>query len=155
MDNYSTHLPMLVNFVKKTNGTVIEFGMGDFSTPALHAICEGRMLESYDNHPDWTERFGYMRSENHVVKYVDNWDSLDLSGKHFSVAFVDHAPGERRIVEIERLKDIADFVVVHDSEAACYGYEPYFAMYKYRYDDKSNSTETTVVSNFFNPSDYL
>jgi len=35
-----THLPALLACVSRTAGGVIELGVGHFSTPILHAVCE-------------------------------------------------------------------------------------------------------------------
>ncbi len=156
MDAWATHQPMLFNFVSKTKGNVLELGTGYFSTPTLHYMLSGtgRLLYSYEYKADWLEKFRHYESDTHKLFHVTDWDIIDIE-KNWSVAFVDHSPGERRIMEIHRLKDFADFVIVHDSEALCYGYEPYFAEYKYRFDFKDFTTGTTVISNFLNPQDFL
>ena len=41
---YGTHLPLLMEFVLKTEGPILEQGAGMFSTPILHHLCEGHRL---------------------------------------------------------------------------------------------------------------
>ena len=154
MDAYSTHIHPLINCVINTIGPVIEMGTGDFSTPLLHYICKAqdRILYSYDSDEQWISKFYYMRSKKHILQHVTDWDILpyfDLCG----VLFVDHAPGKRRVTDIIRAKDIATYVVVHDSEEKGYKYEPAFSLYKYRYDYKIYHPETTILSDLQNPKD--
>lgn len=155
MDAWATHIPMLVNFVCKTKKPVLELGMGDYSTPILHHLCQDRHLVSTEYKKDWMEKFKDLESPIHKIFHVEDWDSFDINMHSWGVAFVDHSPGERRVADIDRLINIADFVIVHDSQEAGYKYEPSFAKYKYRYDYKRYETYTTVLSNFFNPKDYL
>lgn len=149
---------MLVNFVNVTDGKILELGMGDYSTPIVHYMCtkNKREIYSYESKPDWFAQFKEFNTDWHRILLVDDWDKVPIENNGiWSVAFVDHAPGERRIVDIARLREHCHFVIVHDSQEPGYKYEPYFKSYKYRYDYKRYDTETTVISNFFNPKDYL
>lgn len=149
MDEYATHITPLVAMVNYTKGPVLELGSGDYSTPVLHALCEGkRLLVSADVNSDWLAKFLDLESEYHKLYVVKDWSKFGIVDRAWDVAFVDHSPGERRVTDIERLRTRARFVLVHDSEARSYGFEPYFARYKYRFDFKRYSTWTTILSDF-------
>ena len=147
---YRTHEPVLAAVVAATAGDVLEIGAGTFSTPLLHAICAamGRRLVTVDNDAGCIEKFGSLASGTHSLHAVASWtDALPLFASSWGVAFVDHAPIERRIVDIEFLSRRCDALVVHDSEDPVYRYEPTFAKFKYRVDYKRMAPWTTVLSN--------
>lgn len=162
MDAYATHLPLLAACVHRTRGPVLELGSGDYSTPLLHALCS-RSIESeaprtvvtLDSDAVWLARYDDLRTPWHAIELVTDWAARDFrvveraracADRIWSVAFVDHSPGEQRVASIERLRNLAQWIVVHDTEAACYGYEPLLSSFKYRYDDRRQSTWTTVLS---------
>ena len=164
----------LVAAVMNTSGPVFEMGCGDHSTPILHAICsvQNRQLLSADTSKKWLDLFQDMKSEIHQFIYVpvydddwstnpkpEKWDSI--GNQTWGVVFIDHRPGERRKIDIGRFADLADVIVVHDTETASYGYEPILKTFKYRYDYLRYTVRTTLVSNtldvsaFFNRSNAI
>jgi hypothetical protein len=95
-----------------------------------------------------------MHSFVYVSVFEDDWeknpkpDKWDLIGNQkWGVVFIDHRPGDRRAIDIKRFANLADVIVVHDTEAMCYGYEPVMNTFKYRYDYLRYQTRTTLVSN--------
>jgi len=157
---YGTHMVPLITAVQNTRGDIFEMGCGDFSTPLLHAVClyQKRSILSADTSLEWLNLFKYLENDFHTFKYVDvyeddweknpkphKWD--DIGNREWGVVFVDHRPGERRKDDIKRLKDKAQIIVVHDTEYPGYGYEPILNLFKYRFDYKIYSTQTTLVSN--------
>lgn len=146
---YGTHIGPLVAAVMATKGIIMEFGMGDYSTTVLHEIAryQDRPLISLEGHKDWLNNFIDLKTPMHQIHHVTNWDEVKIP-MGVGVAFVDHAPAERRKVEIERLKDIAQIVVVHDSEKLrYYGYAPVFAKFKYQKEYQRYSKKTMLLSN--------
>lgn len=147
--------------------TVYEFGMGEGSTPFIAAFCaECRATRvHFDSDRSWAARFfevggaagpifGAIKphgSDPSVVSF-QTWDDVPIGtmgAYSIDVAFVDHAPGDRRRVEVARLRDKATLVVVHDTEldgAGDYQLEPEFARYRYRLDDHRGGAGTTIVS---------
>jgi hypothetical protein len=147
-----THEPALVAAVAAAGpGPVLEIGAGYYSTPILHALCAamGRALLTVDNDTGWIHRLESLRSSTHRLVSVDSWDqSLPLTDSEmWAVVFVDHAPAERRVVEIARLANRTEFMVVHDSEHPLYGYDRCFAEFKYRYDYTRFVPWTSILSN--------
>lgn len=124
-------------------GKVIEMGSGFGSTPYLREYCEtfGRNFQSFENHPDWAKKTG--------STLIHNWQYIDATGA--SVLFIDHAPGERRKIDIQRFKDLAVILVVHDTEpAADHGYQmrQHLEKFKYKAELKTQGAWATIVSNF-------
>ena len=158
-------------------GPVLELGMGDCSTPLLHSMCKslGIPLVSIDTNREWHDRFVSLASRDHrghqirlvppanaatLAQECARWDEMSILpqgyGIHadrWSVALVDHAPGERRLTDIARLAYAATIIVVHDTEEPGYMYETTFDTFKHRFDYKGwPGVEirpwTTVLSNF-------
>lgn len=158
--NYGTHMVPLLTIVAHTAGPILELGCGDFSTPLLHAVCrpQKRYLLSTDTSKEWLDLFLDLETQWHHFQYVpvyeNDWDSnpkpelWNLVGQaiHWSVVLVDHRPGERRIIDIIRLREHADIFVVHDTQQETYGYELVLNTFKYQYVYKRYATTTTIVS---------
>jgi hypothetical protein len=147
---YATHRPALCEAIVRTTGLVLELGMGDSSTPSLHDLASttGRPVYSFDHDPAWVDRFRGFQSANHQIEMVASWDECPIETLLWSVALVDHAPAERRIVDIQRLANRAQVLVVHDTEDPLYGYDQIFGSFKYRVDFCDQHPWTTLLSNF-------
>ena len=146
--SFATHLPALAGCVAHTDGPVLELGSGLYSTPVLHAMCQGRELVTTDSNAAWLDRLRYMESDTHRFVHVEDWERLPLLDRDWSVALVDQSPGRSRARTIARLKDRAEFIVVHDSQAhEYYGFEPLLSSFRFRADffEPGIKVRTTVV----------
>lgn len=154
----SSHFPLLINSFMHTSGDVLELGMGLYSTPLLHWLCAdtGRRLVSYENDPKYMKLNDAFAGVNHSVNFIENWDDARIE-KKWGLAFIDHAPADRRAADVIRLADLAQIIVVHDTEPRREGYYQYSRMYKYfryRYDYLKSRPNTSALSNF-NSLDFL
>jgi len=145
VNNDLNHRIMLWEAMRLTKGKVVEFGSGHGSTPYLKKYCEHkkRAFETYDHNKDWCDAVG--------STFVPdaNWDSLNISD--IDVLFIDHAPGEDRKNQIQKYKDIAKILVIHDTEPpADHGYQTRqcYPQFKYWVEIRSNGAWVTMVSNF-------
>ena len=150
LDNWCSHRPALWDALHHTEGKVIEFGMGDGSTLQLHNYCAeySRVIRSYDSDIEWVDKFKWLQDENHAIRHKLNWDDTDL---YCGLLFIDHAPGERRRIDIERAAFTAQIIVAHDTEpSADHGYQmrDILKMFPYMKDYETPGAWTTVVSNF-------
>lgn len=149
---YGSHLLVLLQAVFRTYGPILELGMGTFSTRLLHDICtlEKRQLvscESDSRMRTWAYRF---RSKFHLVHYLSDWDQAPIDVP-WDVALIDHSPSERRITEIRRLANLAQYLVVHDTDRgfeAKYHYREVFKEFKHSLTWTAVSPHTMVLSNF-------
>jgi hypothetical protein len=148
---YTTHMALLFKVLLISKGDVIECGGGIFSTPFLHWICkvQNRKLITYENESEYYEFERKFKSPGHKVIFVENWDDIPIP-KKVGMVFIDHHPSERRMIELRRFKDVADYVVIHDTQRLSreYNKQEVFDLYKYRHDWKECSPWTSVVSNF-------
>lgn len=151
---HGTHLEALANCLGRTTGRVLELGCGPRSTPFLHARCRRRprLLYSLDDNLTWMQEMErrFKRNWHHFVR-VDDWAANPLLDAPWDVALVDNAPREARAPAVRRLADRVQFIVVHDTECARYGFEDILPKFRYRRDYRRALPWATVVSNFKQP----
>ena len=158
ISHWDSHRPLLWEAVANTNGHVMEMGMGHGSTAQLHQLCRdsGRMLFSYENNKEWLERFTHLRSGGHYIEFVDDWDNVIQKHREpIGVVFVDQAPGERRKYDMALFCNLAQVIVVHDTEPGSdHGYRTSLAapLFKYRKDFTDFPAHATAFSNFIDVS---
>lgn len=152
-DCYSTHQVPLISAVLQTEGPVVEFGMGHYSTPILHELCKDRPLLSFDASLEWAEQFSYLQSETHQFACCKDhdWTQFDKwvdEHDHYGVVLIDHGDDvSLRKRDILRLADRATFIVVHDSNVAAYGFAEVFKQFKYVWEYTPYVLHTTILSN--------
>jgi len=146
LNGYATHQPCLHWCLNKTGGNVIELGSGETSTGFISKLCsDSRTFISLETNG----LFYLSNKDKEWIKFVKVASITEiesiLKNNTFGVVFIDHAPGEHRQTCIEIVKNSSDYVVVHDTEEAGYGYD--FSMYKYKYTFEYYRPFTTILSN--------
>lgn len=147
--NYSTHLPMLLLALQQTNGDVVELGSGEYSTPLLRRYCQenNRGFYTYDNNEEWASKTSSV--------WIKDWAVHTEWKRKCGVMFIDLAPGDYRWKAMIEAKDLADIVVVHDSEEVGLGdYQlrrafPHFN-YRLNHNRLGPGAGTSAVSNKIN-----
>lgn len=159
-------MPILAKCISKFPGNTLEFGIGNGSSPLLNLMVDQSLL-SFESNKEWYDRMlsgsegkKLWTKPGHYVNFVpdNNWDwiySVVDWTKHWSLAFIDHAPGERRIIDIARLADKVDVIIYHDSEEPSYGWKQIDGLFKSKYVYDTFVTNTTVVSNKYDLSTIL
>lgn len=148
----ASHYPILIKALSLSEGPALEMGSGPFSTPLMHWLClEGnRKLISYENNHRWFDKLKRFETALHNTIHIKDWDEVDISKTHWGVAFIDHAPNERRKIDIKKLANCADYIVIHDSgdyQDEHYLYSEIYPLFKYKYDYTREKPFTTVLSN--------
>ena len=148
----ATHIPILVRVFDLSQGDVLELGTGYFSTGLLRWLCQmyERKLYSYETSDFWYQKLSKKPAAFHEAFKIPKWGEAEIE-RPWGMAFIDHAPDERRWVEIKRLANWAEYIVIHDSNLSDvkeYGYERIWNLFKYRFDFTKLNPNTTVVSNF-------
>lgn len=146
--NWTSHMPLLIKLVERTEGPILEIGSGPYSTPILHWLCSftGRKLVTYENVESYYKFAKQFQSKYHSIRFIKDWDELPVL--KYSIVMIDHEPSERRVVDIERFKD-SDYLIVHDTEDKMdylYGFSKIYHLFKNRYDFTSGN-RTSVLSN--------
>lgn len=152
---WGSHLPVLMKMYEETSGPILEVGGGLFSTPFLHYSCkrDGRQLTTLENDPRF---FKFLAKYDHDVQFVPDWDAVDIGTYGF--IFYDHAPAERRVVDIARWKDHAEFHILHDTELLHekeYRYKSIYPLFKYNYKYRVEYPHTSVLSNSRDPKKFF
>jgi hypothetical protein len=145
---YGTHFHPLLASLLNTEGLVIELGTGDYSTPLIHEICkfQGRPVISYDDSVEWQQNFIDLQISSHNFILVKNWSAIDVIP--CGVVLIDHYPPEQRVVDIKRFRDVAQILVVHDTDKMnYYGYGSVFSEFKYCHKYERYLKSTTLLSN--------
>ena len=151
--NYGTHLPALIKAMEKSDGSVLELGMGLFSTPYLHYQCllTKRKLVSYENSKSYMQFFldyGY-QNEYHEIIFVDKYEDAKID-KPWDVVLIDQTPDSSRVIEIKRLANLAKYLVIHDSNGRyenVYHYSEIYPLFKYQTVWDKDANHATVLSN--------
>jgi hypothetical protein len=145
MDPYGTHQRLLLKAALMTSGPILELGVGEYSTPLLHeiALAQNRALTSVDSDLNWIQKFGRFENNQHHLLHVPNWDAFKPNSR-FGLAFIDHAPSERREIDIMRLAPLTDILVIHDTEADGYGYQRALPLLDHIETDSSITPWTTI-----------
>src|SRR3990170_7975910 len=158
---WNNHLPLLYLALEETgHGSVVEMGMGEGSTLWLHDYCtnNNRALFSYDSSEEYYNKFKHLQSSIHSLSRIDNWDNTPV--QTVNVVLLDHAPGERRYVDLLRYKDLKGIMVCHDTEeppcGGDYQWNKAFPSFKYfarikgeSGDGVHNGVWATAVSNHY------
>lgn len=154
--NWNSYLPLLYAALENISGLVVEFGMGDNSTPLLHEYCDinKRSLESYETNLEWYNKYKPLENEFHKIHLVKDWDQVNVKP---SLLFIDQSPGERRREDILKYANTAGVIVAHDTEpGADYGYKMrgIFKRFKYVQDFQAPGLDAwgTALSNYIDVS---
>lgn len=113
---WGSHLPPLLACIAQSTGPILEIGVGHFSTPHLHALCESldRDLLSVEPDPEWMAQF---RSIYHTRRHYFSTTIPTTFSQRFGAALIDHSPGgENRANAFRALLPHCDFIVMHDAQ---------------------------------------
>jgi len=143
VQNWDNHRPLLWWALEQTKDLdlpILEMGCGEGSTPYLIEYCKKnkKNLISYDYSKEWADKYNAI--------HVTDWDLINH--ENYSVILIDHSPGERRHIDIEKLKDKCEYMIIHDSEPAAYGYmlDKIWHLFAYRKNLKTEGAWATIVS---------
>lgn len=159
-ENWDNYKPLLWEGLERSSGLILELGVGKGSTRLLHdyAFMEDRFLCSYDSNEEWIKQFVGLASGRHLLDCVQvgaykisDWDFVDQHYDACGLLFIDHAPGERRKVDIALFANKAQIIVAHDTEPnADHGYQMRDEIKKFKYwrDFETSGAWSSIMSNF-------
>lgn len=158
--NYATHLAPLIACINKTNGGVLELGMGLFSTPYLHYACTigKRRLVSLENDKGWYKHFAksdfihfLFENEYHNLDLIDVYEETSYMNEEWDVVLVDQTPDLSRKETVKKLANKAKYIIIHDSDEIhekTYHYSEIYPLFKYIRHWDQDDRRATVLSNF-------
>ena len=155
---YGSHLGCLIQAFGKTTGDILEMGTGVFSTPYLHYACmlSKRNLVSYENYQEWFDFVKTYENDYHKVNFVEKYADAKID-RPWDIALIDQTPDFSRSEEIVRLKDLAKYIIIHDSNPSNYKvnhYDKIYPLFKYKTDWNGDRNRTTVLSNLVDLEDF-
>ena len=143
VENWCNHRPLLYWALKETKGLiepVLEMGCGYGSTPYLkqYLRTDKRKLISYDYDKEWADKY--------EATHVTDWDAIEH--EQYSVILIDHSPGERRYIDIQKLANKCEYMIIHDTEpsATGYMYDKIWHLFPYRKNLITDGAWATIVS---------
>lgn len=148
---YVSHEVPLEKIVRKTiQGDILECGIGNSSTPLLRRLCQelNRNLYSLESSARYIDEFAHMRSEHHFIERIMDWNNHNWFTKEWAIVFVDNDPAPARKLIVDKMANLAKYIVVHDTENPAFEFEPIFEKFKYRFDYMAELPYTTILSNF-------
>jgi hypothetical protein len=144
---WSTHMPVLLQLLQKTDGSILEVGSGVYSTPLLHWFCSftNRKLVTYESDKSFIHFAKQYETDFHKVHFIENYQNIPLD--YYTIALIDHNGHDRGLTAIH-LKDNVTFIVLHDSNVIKRNsYDKAFPNFKWRKDFTQYVPWTTILSN--------
>jgi hypothetical protein len=141
-----THLPYLAKLLQRVDGPILEMGSGFFSTPLLywHTVMHSQTFRSYESKKAWADTMGA------PVQFVQDWSQVNINEMRWSLVFIDHGQALLRKDHAIAVKDLTDYVVLHDTEyqhEPTYRYSEVWPHFKHRLDFTDILPHTTILSN--------
>lgn len=156
MDIVGSHQRCLLAAALRTEGPILELGVGWYSTPLLHEIAtvQKRKLYTFDNQPYWLPSFKPLQCEHHDIICVGWWPEMYdiIAGERFGLIFVDQGQPIEREYSVRHLLEVEEgknaVYVMHDTEELhAYGYERTLPLFRYKVRDECQTAWTTIASN--------
>jgi len=119
MNDYATHQPVLREMLNRTTGSILELGSGDYSTPLIHELTEGRKVLTVDDSLEWLNKYIGLQTENHKFICVEDrrfQEFYDNDDEQWNVVFIDNGAWSARVKAIIKYKDVADYIILHDCD---------------------------------------
>jgi len=122
-----SHQLVLLEAVRRSTKPILELGAGESSTNQIHHATT-LPIRTIEGSKEWYQRYVRLNNHHHKVEYCGEREMIkwfELDHTEWGVVFVDCQGGEwiGRRAAIAKYKDVADYVVVHDTEySAVQGY---------------------------------
>jgi phospholipid N-methyltransferase len=124
-NDFYTHREFLERELSKLNYKnkikCLEFGTGDGSAlifSKFAKLYKNIEIKAYETNKEWLEiTYQKYKLENYTFNFIENWDSF-LENQNFDeiydLVFVDQSPWEARIKTIDKLRNNAKIIILHD-----------------------------------------
>jgi hypothetical protein len=116
---YPGYLAHLLTAVRSTTGPVLLFGGHEEAIAAVDEICkeQDRLVVTVDGTEEALDRFAKFIDRHHFVDIEPQpHQSQWLDRDDWGVVFIDHEPANTRTLTLEKARNKAEFVIVHDVE---------------------------------------
>ncbi len=164
---YASHLDPSITCALQTgelwpSSSVMELGCGEFSTPALSAVCrfQQRRLAVVSSDTTWQARYGALVRHKFDLMAItnDQWESFQLPDQ-LGFALVDNEQRVReRIQTVTRLAKPCKVVLLHDANVIIRTrqlWQPVLDQFDYCFVYRERHPYTAVLSNYVDPSPWF
>jgi hypothetical protein len=151
--DYPAYGDHLIEAVRSTTGPVLCMGAHEKVLTIIDELCRGqdRLLVTLDGEEGTLARFERFLSQTHFVDYeADPSLSQWLERDDWGVIFIDHTPGNTRARTVERARDKAEYVIVHDTDELDFALDAPLSEFLHQTTFK-NSRPWTTVASIINP----
>lgn len=121
----ATHQQVLYKVISSTRKPILELGAGDHSTPQIHKLVQDRLIVTIEDNSDWFNRYKNLRTLNHTFILLNEEQMVEYFKKddtQWGVVFVDSTNWDMRMHAVNKYKDVADYVIIHDAGYAADNY---------------------------------
>lgn len=155
-DNYSTHLLVFEKLISSFKVyDVLEFGMGDQSTPFLAKRCGRLVSVEQESQERYDKTVAALDSPNWEPFFECNpatvFEHFERQHRHFDMVFSDGVPQTRSMIANLAMRKNVPFVVLHDAEKVWH-YRWHLLdipenYYRFNFKNLSANKVTTVIAN--------
>lgn len=145
-DPYATHQRLLTKYLMRTTGPIVELGCGDYSTPIIHEIAavQGRTVRTLESDAGWLNKFSGYKTDWHTLELVTSWDAVRYEDR-IGLSFIDQTPGHTRPTEFLKLREVADVLILHDTESTGYNWRSVYSEFDHIETNTTQRPATTVL----------
>ena len=119
---WGTHQAVLLDTLGRTDKPVLELGCGIWSTEQIHDALKNRGVKflTIEANPKWLNKYLHLKTELHDLRHVDDMDMpafYEQDSVEWGMVFIDNSTWSARKLAIQKYKDVADYIVLHDCDA--------------------------------------
>jgi len=119
---WGTHQAVLLDTLGRTDKPVLELGAGLWSTEQLHNILKNRGIRilTIDANKEWLDKYIYLETKLHDLRWIADADMpafYEQDDTEWGLVFIDNSTWVARKLAIDKYKDVADYIVIHDCDA--------------------------------------
>lgn len=124
-DAYYTHQPVLYAMLKQTSGSILELGCGEGSTELIHKFSQKykRKVVSIESNKNWLQPYiEKYSSDDHtflsIEHSLDSWNNIidNIKTSKWDLVFIDQGIWESRAYSFKSLKDVSNYMILHDCD---------------------------------------
>lgn len=116
---WGTHQAVLLDTIGRTDKPVLELGAGIWSTAQIHDALKNRGIKFLTIEPKqkWLNKYLHLKTELHDLKCVKDIVAFYKNDNiEWGLVFVDNGTWAARKLAIQKYKDVADYIILHDCD---------------------------------------
>jgi len=119
---WGSHQAVLLDTLGRTDKPVLELGAGAWSTVQIHDALKNRGIKflTIEANQKWIDMYIHLKTKLHDLRCVPDSDMpafYALDDVEWGLVFIDNSTWRARKLAIQKYKDVADYIVLHDCDA--------------------------------------